>query len=193
MRKLSVEFLAFAVVITLLAASAPVQAADDYAVDPAHTSIGFKISHLGLSWVHGRFDGFSGGFAIDPDDPAKSAFALTINAETIDTNNQKRDDHLRSPDFFNVKQYPAISFKSTSVKAIPDGYQVTGELTMHGATRPLTLNLTGGKKMEFPKGVARTGFSTDLTLKRSEFGMEKFNPMVGDDVVISVSFEGTKK
>src|SRR5262249_11317015 len=99
------------------------------------------------------------------------------------------------PDFFNVKQYPVITFKSTEVKAIDGGYQVTGDFTLHGVTKPLTLKLLGGKTAEFPKGVQRTGFATDVTIKRSEFGMDKFreNDAVGDDVVISISIEGTKK
>src|SRR5262249_50299223 len=147
----------------------------------------FKISHAGLSWVYGRFNEFSGSFTIDPD-PAKCSFAMTIKAASIDTANQKRDDHLRSPDFFNVKQFPTIIFKSTALKAIKDGYEVTGELTLHGVTKPITFALVGGRKAEFPKGVQRTGFSTDLVLKRSEFGIDKFAEMLGEDIHVAVSF-----
>jgi polyisoprenoid-binding protein YceI len=174
-------------------AVAHARGADDYAIDTMHAGVAFKISHLGLSWVQGRFDRFAGGFTLDPDDPNRCSFAMTINADSVDTNNQKRDDHLRSPDFFNVKQFPTIAFKSTSVKAIPDGYQVAGDLTLHGVTRPITLAVMGGRKAEFPKGVQRTGFSTEVTLKRSEFGMDKLSPAVGDEVYIAISFEGTKK
>src|SRR6202047_5058176 len=149
-------------------------AADDYAIDAMHAGVSFKISHLGLSWVQGRFDRFAGGFTLDPDDANRCSFVMTINADSVDTNNPKRDDHLRSPDFFNVKQFPAITFKSTAVKAIKDGYQVTGDLTLHGETKPVSVALEGGKKAEFPKGVQRTGYSTDLTIKRSEFGIDKF-------------------
>ena len=180
-------------VLSLLEAASSTRAADDYAIDPMHACINFKISHLGLSWVHGRFDHFAGGFTLDADDPNRSSFVVTVNADSVDTNNQKRDDHLRSPDFFNVKQFPAIAFKSTSVKAIPDGYQVTGDLNLHGVTRPVTIGLMGGRKAEFPRGVQRTGFSGELLLKRSEFGMDKLSPAVGDEVYIAVSFEGTKK
>ena len=158
-----------------------------------HTAASFNISHIGISWTHGRFDDVSGNFSIDPGDPSKSSFALTIKAESIDTGNAKRDQHLKSPDFFNVKQFPAITFKSTAIKAAKDGYEVTGDFTLHGVTKPVTLTLEGGKKAEFPKGVQRTGYSTDLTLKRSDFGMDKFVGMLGDDVHIAVSFEGTKK
>jgi polyisoprenoid-binding protein YceI len=182
-----------AVLFIAFGAALPAHAAEDYAMDPMHAGVGFKISHLGLSWVQGRFDRFAGGFTLDPDDANRCSFVMTINADSVDTNNQKRDDHLRSPDFFNVKQFPTITFKSTSVKAIPDGYQVTGDLSLHGVTRPVTLGVMGGRKAEFPKGVQRTGFSTEVTLKRSEFGMDKLSPAVGDDVYIVISFEGTKK
>jgi polyisoprenoid-binding protein YceI len=192
MRKHILGWLMAAVLCSVALAQAA-RAADDFGVDPMHAAAGFTISHLGLSWTQGRFDGLSGAFSIDGADPSQSSFALTINATTVNTNNAQRDEHLRSPDFFNVKQFPAITFKSTAVKGAKDGYEVTGDLTMHGVTRSITLPLTGGKQAEFPKGVQRTGFSTQLRLKRSEFGMDHFAEAVGDDVYVNVSFEGTKK
>jgi len=192
MRKCFFSAVLAALVLSVLGA-ARARAADDYAIDGMHSGVNFKISHLGLSWIYGRFDGFSGDFTIDPDDPGKSSFAMTIKAESIDTNNPKRDDHLRSPDFFNVKQFPVISFKTTSVKAVNGGYEVTGDFTMHGVTKSITFPLMGGQKAEFPKGMQRTGYSTELTLKRSEFGIDKFAEMLGDEVRIAISFEGTKK
>src|SRR5205823_755526 len=104
-------------------------------------------------------DDFNGTFTIDPDDPGKSSFELSIKTTSVDTNNKKRDDHLRSPDFFNAKQFPLITFRSTSVKPAEGGFEVTGELTLHGATRPVTFPLKGGRAAEFPKGVQRTGFT----------------------------------
>ncbi len=172
---------------------APARAADEYTVDPVHSSVSFKISHAGLSWVHGRFNAFSGSFTIDAEDAAKSSFALTIPVESIDTNNAKRDEHLRAPDFFNVKQFPALTFKSTAAKAIKDGYQVTGDLTIHGVTKSVSFALTGGRKGEFPKGVQRTGYSTELTIKRSDFGVDKGLDAVGDEVYIAISLSATKK
>ncbi len=185
------RFLGTMLVAILVAA--PVRAADDYAIDTAHAGVNFKISHLGLSWISGRFNDFSGTFTIDAEDPAKCSFGLNIKTETIDTSNQKRDDHLRSPDFFNAKQFPAITFKSTAVQAVKDGYQVTGDLMLHGVTKQVSFALLGGRKAEFPKGVQRTGYSTELTLKRSEFGMDKFAGAVSDEVYVAISFEGTKK
>jgi polyisoprenoid-binding protein YceI len=177
------------------AAALPVQAADSYTIDPAHSGVHFKISHIGLSWIYGRFNSYSGSFSIDPDDAGKCTFELKINTESIDTNNKMRDNHLRSPDFFNVKQFPAISFESTGVRAIKEGYEVTGNLTMHGVTKPVRFALVGGKKAEFPPGVPRTGYSTDLIIKRSEFGVgkEQFANALGEDVHVAISFEGTAK
>jgi len=192
MRKVSFS-LALAVLCTVLSASAPSRAADNYALDPMHSGVTFKISHLGLSWTFGRFNEVSGTFAVDTDDASKSSFALTIKSESIDTANTKRDVHLRSPDFFSVKQYPSISFKSTAVKLAKNGYEVTGDLTLHGVTKSVTMTLLGGRKGEFPKGVQRTGFSTDLSLKRSDYGMSKGLESIGDEVFLSISFEGTKK
>jgi polyisoprenoid-binding protein YceI len=117
---------------------------------------------------------------------------MSIKTESVDTNNKQRDDHLRSPDFFNARQFPAIAFRSTAIKPVDGGYQVTGEFTLHGVTRPIAFNLMGGRITEFPKGVMRTGFTTELSIKRSEFGMDKFLESVGDEVIIAVSFEGTK-
>ena len=182
-----------ALLASLLGASAEVRATDEFVVDPMHSAVNFKVSHLALSWVQGRFNDISGGFMIDKDNAAKSSFHMTMKAESIDSGNAKRDEHLRSPDFFNVKQYPVLSFKSTSVKAIKDGYEVTGDFTLHGVTKPVTFNLVGGRAAEFPKGVTRTGYTTELSIKRSDFGMDKFKEGVGDEVFIAVSFEGTKK
>jgi polyisoprenoid-binding protein YceI len=173
-------------------AATPVRAADDYGIDPVHSSVYFKISHIGLCHVFGRFNEFSGSFTIDPDDASKSSFTLSIKPESVDTNNKKRDEHLRTPDFFDVKQFPTLEFKSTGVKAIDGGYDVTGDLTMHGTTKQITFSLKGGAKAEFPKGKYRTGYSTDLTLKRSDFGMDKMLQALGDEVKVAISFEGVK-
>jgi polyisoprenoid-binding protein YceI len=158
-----------------------------------HTAAVFKISHLGLSWTYGRFNDVSGDFVIDAADPTGMSFAVSIKTESVDTGNGKRDGHLKSPDFFNAKQFPLITFKSTSVKAVAGGYDVTGDLTMHGVTKSINLPLRGGRTAEFPPGKQRTGFAGDLILRRGEFGMTNMANAIGDEVYISVSFEGTKK
>jgi polyisoprenoid-binding protein YceI len=168
-------------------------AADEYAVDGMHAGVNFKISHLGLSWVQGRFDQFGGEFTIDTVNPEKSSFTLNINPASIDTNNQKRDEHLRSGDFLNVKQFPAMKFKSTAVRPVKGGYEVTGDFTMHGVTKPVTLELVGGHTAEFPKGVTRVGFSAEFTLRRADFGIGPVTPTLGEKIYAAVSFEGTRK
>jgi polyisoprenoid-binding protein YceI len=178
--------------VVLLTFSTVAARADNFAIDDAHTAVTFKVSHLGLSWTCGRFNDVSGSFVLDAD-PTKSSFELTIKTESVDTGNKKRDGHLQTPDFFDVKQYPAIVFKSTEVKAVEGGLDVIGDLTMHGVSKPLRFTLKGGNKAEFPKGTQRTGFSTELKLKRSDFGMDKMKEAIGDEVYIAISFEGVKK
>lgn len=176
-----------------LSTSLAARAADDYAIDPAHTSIVFKSNHGGFASSYGMFDEASGKFTIDPQSVESSKFELTIKVDSIDTGNAKRDEHLKSPDFFNAKQFPTITFKSTSVAKHEGGLKVVGELTLHGVTKPVTLILAGGKVGEFPPGVTRTGYDTTLTIKRSDFDMDKMIPAIGDDVGILISFEGTKR
>ncbi|MBX7104560.1 MAG: YceI family protein [Gemmataceae bacterium] len=176
-------------VLTAMLGATPATA-DDYVVDNTHAAANFRVSHLGLSWTYGRFKDISGTFTVDP---GQAKFELSAKADSLDTDNAKRDEHLKSPDFFNTKQFPLISFKSTSAKANDKGYEVTGNLTLHGVTKPVTINLIGGRKAEFPKGVNRTGYTGEVSIKRSEFGMNKFAEAVGDEVIVTFSFEGTKK
>jgi polyisoprenoid-binding protein YceI len=176
--------------------SSAVNAADKYELDPVHTAVTFKIAHLGLSWTHGRFNDVTGNFVIDTADPALSSFTFSVKSSSVDTGNSKRDEHLRSPDFFNVKQFPVLTFKSTSVKPAQGGYDVTGDLTMHGETRSISFTFSGGRTTDFPPGTRRTGYSTQLKLKRSEFGMDKDRSTmpgaIGDEVYVAISFEGVK-
>lgn len=177
----------------LLASCVGVSAsAQDYAFDPAHTSVSFQASHLGISWTHGRFNSVDGEFSIAPD-PSQSKFKLTISVESLDTGNTQRDEHLRSPDFFNAVQFPTITFQSTSVVTTQDAIEVTGNLTLHGVTKSVTIPLKGGKTAEFPAGVKRIGYTGSLGIKRSEFEMSGMPQAVGDDVYIAISFEGIQK
>jgi polyisoprenoid-binding protein YceI len=169
------------------------QAADTYTVDPVHSSISFMISHAGISNIHGRFNDFSGKITIDSADPTKSSFALTIPIESIDTNNVKRDEHLRAPDYFNAKQFPNMSFQSTKVKAIDGGFEVTGDLTMHGVTKPITFKVKGGDKVvEFPKGTMRIGLVSTFSVVRSDFGVSAELGGLGDEIPISIGIEAAK-
>lgn len=177
----------------LLACCCVTRAADTYTVDPVHSSISFMISHAGISNIHGRFNDFSGKFTIDKADPAKSSFSLSIPIESIDTNNVKRDEHLRAPDYFNAKQFPTMSFQSTKVQAVEGGYEVTGDLTMHGVTKPISLKLKGGDKVvEFPKGTQRIGIVSAFSLLRSDFGITVEPKALGDEISIVVGIEAAK-
>jgi polyisoprenoid-binding protein YceI len=179
--------------LTTLIAAPAANAADEYAYDAVHSSISFKARHLDISWIHGRFNEIEGKFSIDREAPAKSTFTLSIKADSVDTGNKARDEHLRQPDYFDTKQFPTIDFKSTSVKPTKDGYEVTGDFTMHGTTKPVTFTLTGGKEHDF-KGVKRVAFSTELALKRSDFGFDKnaIGP-IGDEALILIDCEGMRK
>jgi polyisoprenoid-binding protein YceI len=167
-------------------------AADEYDYDLVHSSVSFKARHLGISWIHGRFNEVAGKFSLDREHPSKSTFELTIKTDSIDTANKGRDDHLRQPDYFDTKQFPTIEFKSTSTKAIKGGYEVTGDFTMHGTTKQVKLVLMGGKEHDFKK-VKRVAFSTELALKRSDFGFDKnaIGP-IGDEALIMIDCEGVR-
>ena len=194
MRRLaSVWSLALVIGMLVCAGGNSVSAADEYAYDLVHSSVSFKARHLDISWIHGRFNEVEGKFSLDREDPSKSKFELTIKTDSVDTANKARDEHLRQPDYFDTKQFPTIEFKSTSTKAIKGGYEVTGDFTMHGTTKKVTLVLLGGKEHDF-KGVKRVAFSTELSLKRSDYGFDKnaIGP-IGDEALILIDCEGVRK
>jgi polyisoprenoid-binding protein YceI len=167
--------------------------ADTYTADPAHSSIGFKIKHLGISTVQGQFKDYTGKVLFDKDDPTKSSVEVSVKAASVDTSNTKRDDHLRSKSFFNVAEFPTLGFKSTSVKKIDDAtYEITGGFTLLGVTKPITVQLTDvafGKGM---KGEDRAGGEIKFKIKRSDYGMNFMVGPVGDDVDIDLYFEAVK-
>jgi polyisoprenoid-binding protein YceI len=169
--------------------------ADDYKVDPVHSTVLFRIGHAGVGQFWGRFNDPAGTFTLDEADPAKSSFNIEIKVANVDTHNEQRNGHLKSPDFFNEKQFPTITFKSTSVKkgAAGNTLEVTGDLTIHGVTKSVTaaVELTG--KGEFPKGTPRAGVEAVLNIKRTDFEMKNMVGPVGDDVRLVVSMEGVKQ
>ena len=181
----------FGLGLASLAVIAAPAVADDYTVDPVHSSVTFKAEHMGISWVHGRFNSFSGSVTYDKADPAKSSFEMTIKADSVDSGNKQRDAHLANADFFDAKQFANITFKSSSVKPAKDGLEVEGEFTMHGTTKKIKFLLKGGKEADM-RGKKVIGFWTDLTLKRSDYGMKEMQGL-GDEVPVSISFEAGKK
>jgi polyisoprenoid-binding protein YceI len=167
--------------------------ADTFKIDPVHSSIVFGILHLGVTDFYGRFNDVSGKVVFDKEDPSKSSVELSIPVESIDTHNEKRDQHLKSPDFFNAKQFPMIVFKSKSVEASGDKYKVTGELMLHGVTKPLALEFKRGADGKGMEGEIRGGGQAHFTFKRSDFGMDFMQGPLGDEVAIFVSLEGVKE
>lgn len=172
-------------------------AADNYTIDPAHTSIVFSVGHSGLSYTYGFFRRASGSYVIDEANPANCRFQLVIEADSLDTNHQKRDEHLRGPDFFNVQQFPTITFQSTgcTLSNTPERgeeYLVTGNLKMHGVERQVKIPLRMLAKGLGPYKDQRTGFLCQYDLKRSDYGMTELlkDNLVGDAVSITISFEG---
>ena len=168
-------------------------AADAFQVDTVHSSVIFRVKHMNASYAYGRFNDVTGKFLIDEADPSKSVFDLTINAESIDTANAKRDLHLKGPDFFNAKQFPTITFKSKAVAKTATGYNVAGDLTLHGVTKSVTfkLGVTGsGKGM---KAEELSGVEATAVLKRSDFGMTYMVGPVGDEVTVTAALEGSRK
>ncbi len=165
--------------------------AESYAVDPVHAAVIFKVSHANTSNTYGRFNQISG--TVDVTDGAPTALSVTVAADSIDTGNKKRDEHLTGPDFFNVKEFPEISFKSTAVKKVDENnFEVVGDLTLHGTTKPITVKLakTGSGTMQ---GKSLVGFETSFTIKRSEYGMTNFvGKGVGDEVTLIVAIEAAK-
>ncbi len=167
--------------------------ADTFKLDMSHTSIVFAIKHLEFSYTYGRFNKANGAFVLDQANPAANRFELNIEAASIDTNDPKRDEHLRGPDFFNVNQFPTITFVSKSVKPTETGFEVTGDLTIHGVKKEVTLPLRklGEGKSMF--GDYRVGFHCEHRINRSDFGMTGMVPSIGDNVALTVSFEAVRE
>lgn len=166
--------------------------AESFTVEPSHTAVIFSISHFGYSFTYGRFNKTEGRFALNRETPAASLFQFSIDVSSVDTNDVKRDEHLRGADFFNAPQFPAITFQSTSVKKSEKGYDVTGNLTLHGVTKEVTLPLVAMGEGKGPYGKYRAGMNFQLQIKRSDFGMKNMVGPIGDNVAITASFEGIR-
>lgn len=189
-------------VITITALSLPVLSHGAmWDIDPAHTSAQFAVRHLMVSTVRGEFGKISGAVNLDEQDLAKSSVDATIDATSINTRVTKRDDHLKSPDFFDVAKYPTITFKSKKVETAGEGkFKVTGDLTIHGVTKETVLNVEGSPKpFKDPSGNLRIGGVATTKINRQDFGLqwnkalETGGVVVGDEVTITIDIELTKK
>jgi polyisoprenoid-binding protein YceI len=165
-----------------------------YQIDPAHSSAQFTVRHMMITNVHGGFKKVSGSVVYDAENPANSSVNAEIDAASINTNEEQRDTHLRSGDFLDVDNFPTITFRSTNVaKSGDDEFKVTGDLTIHGVTRPVVLNVEGpAPEGKDPWGNTRTGATATTKIKRSDFGLtwnaalETGGILVGDDLKIEL-------
>jgi polyisoprenoid-binding protein YceI len=194
-RTTSVGALAALVLFTATVLAAP----ETFQFDKAHTLVGFRIRHF-VSKVEGRFKDFDGVIVLDRQNPAASKVDVTIQAASIDTGNENRDKDLRSANFFDVEKYPTITFKSTKVAPKSgDNYDVTGDFTMHGVTKTITVPVRSGGFMKAGQG-EKAGFETlNFTLNRKDYGitwnrtLDAGAVMLGDDVEINIQVEANKK
>jgi polyisoprenoid-binding protein YceI len=169
-------------------------ASGSYEVDPVHSSLVFRVKHFGVANFYGRFNNVTGSFTLDAADVAKNVFEIQIQADSVDTAIAKRDQHLKSPDFLNAKQFPTITFKSTSVKS-KDGesFEVTGDLTLHGVTKPVTGTVTVTGAGKGFGGRALAGVDANFTIKRSDFDMKFMLEGLSDEIQIIAGLEGGRK
>jgi polyisoprenoid-binding protein YceI len=168
-------------------------------IDPAHSRIGFHVRHLLISNVHGQFRQWDGVVEYDPDVPAQSRVRIEINARSIDTGEPQRDQHLRSPQFLDAELYSTIMFETTEIERHTlDEYEVSGNITIRGITRPLRLDVTRSHVIVDPTGVERVGFSVAGTINRKDFGLiwnvvlETGGVMVGDKVTLDAELEAVR-
>ena len=187
-----------AVLAAALAVASPTFAADTYQFDKSHTTVSFQVRHI-VTNVGGKFQDFSGTIKVDRVKPENSSVEFTIQAASINTNEPKRDEHLKSPDFFDVANQPTITFKSTSVKPTgKDAYEVTGNLTLRGVTKQITLPVTFLGEGKDPWGNEKMGFEIATTLNRKDYGinwnktLDQGGVLVGDEVKVQISVEANK-
>lgn len=172
---------------------AEVAAPGEYKIDPAHSSLSFSVSHLGVSDTLGRFNDFDGSLVLNPG--GRSSAEVNVRTKSIDTNHSKRDEHLRSPDFFNVRQYPVMRFhaQQVSFNAAGEPTSISGSLSLHGKTRPVTLTVQAVSAGNDPWGGYRAGYNASAVIKRSEFGMTFMPGGIGDEVTLTLNIETIKQ
>lgn len=187
------------VLAAVLSFAWPLQAAK-YKIDAVHSDVSFSIKHMVVSRVTGNFSKFEGSFEYEPGDPKSWKAEATIDASSIDTNNEKRDEHLRGADFFDVEKYPKITFKSTKVSDVSgDTAKLHGILEMHGIKKEVVLDLIMGGTVKGMGGKMHAGFEASTTIDRQDFGIQ-YNKVLdsgglalGNDVKITINIEGIEE
>lgn len=165
--------------------------AGTYVLEKTHAKLNWAVSHFGFSTYSGEFTKFDARLTLDPKSPEKSAFNATVDMASVETNDDKLDEHLRAPDFFDTAKFPTATYRSTRVERTgATTARVTGNLTLHGVTKPVTLNVTFNRAGDNPVSKAYVaGFSATGTIKRTDFGISTFAPAVGEDVTLTFSGE----
>ena len=189
------------IVLGLLALAAPAMAQSVWEIDPVHSNVQFSIRHMMVSNVRGEFPKLTGTVRADDQDVTRSQVEATIDAASIDTDEAKRDEHLRSPDFLDVAKYPTMAFKSKKIEKAGEGrYKVTGDLTLHGVTREVVLDVEGPTPtVKDPRGNVRAGATATTKINRRDFGitwsksLDGGGLVVGDEVAVTIDVEGVKK
>jgi polyisoprenoid-binding protein YceI len=189
-----------AITLVLLVMLPVLAHADTWQIDPAHTNVEFTVRHMMISNVKGQFQKTAGTITANGNDAASAKIDATIDASSVDTRVERRDMHLKSPDFLDVAKYPTITFKSTKVEADgPNKWKVTGDLTLHGVTKPVVLDVESSGAPVSMGGKTHAGASATTKIKRSDFGLtwnkalEAGGVMVGDEVAISIDVEAIKQ
>lgn len=169
-------------------------------IDATHSHVTFAVRHMMVSTAKGKFNVLGGTLNLDDANPANSLVEAEVDAASIDTGDPNRDNHLRAPDFFDVEKYPKITFKSTKVEPAGDNeYKVTGDLTLHGVTKPVVFNVEYSGQIKDPYGFQRAGFSAKTKISRKEWGLtwhtllESGGAVVGDEVKIELDVEAITK
>lgn len=182
------------------AAAQPAAGPNTWQIDPAHSTVGFVVRHMMVSNVHGTFGKVAGSVNYDGKDISSVAADVTIDTTSITTNNEKRDAHLKSPDFFDVATFPTLTFKSKRVQKVSDGkFKLIGDLTMHGVTKEVTLDVEGPTQAIVAQGASRVGASASTTLNRQDYGVkwsrniDGGGVVVGDEVKVTLELELVKR
>jgi polyisoprenoid-binding protein YceI len=170
-----------------------------WALDPAHSSVDFSVRHMMIAKVKGSFNSFNATIEADPSDLTTANIEFTVDLASVDTRNEDRDNHLRSADFFDVENNPTMTFTSTSIVKTDEGeYDVTGDLTLRGVTRPETFVVTFEGTGKDPWGNEKVGFNAEGKIKRSEYGLtwnaalETGGVLVGDEIKVSLEIQAAK-
>ena len=174
-----------------LVASGSLLAADTFKIDDTHAYALFKVNHMGVADNYGRFNAIEGTVTLDAANPAANAVSITIKTDSVDTQQAKRDQHLKQADFLNAKQYPTMTFVSSAWTTTASGFDVTGAFTLGGVAKTITVPVVQGPVVKDPWGLNRTGFGTTFTIKRSDHGLQ-VTPGVSDEVTVILSVEAVK-